>query len=181
MKTKTIRSLLLFIFLLFRISLIAQEPAGDYSESRLKEAAFTIMEKAHYCAMITVDDQGIPRARTMDPFKPDSNFVVWFGTNVNTRKVKQIRENPRVTLYYFDRQSESYVILTGRAYLVDEPREIAIYWKKKWEEFYPDFPNDYLLIKVVPEGLELSATSMGIYSDLKTWEPPSLIFKTKNQ
>lgn len=170
-----------FIFLLFSIAVHAQEPTGDYSESDLKEVAFTIMEKAHFCAMITVDDQGVPRARTMDPFKPDSNFVVWFGTYVNTRKVKQIRENPRVTLYYFDRQSESYVILTGMAFLIDDPMAKTLYWKKEWEEFYPDFPNDYLLIKFVPETLELSATSMGIYSDPKTWKPPTLIFKNQNQ
>jgi general stress protein 26 len=177
MKTKTRRSLLLFIFLSFGIAALAQEHSGDYSESLLREAACTIMGKAHYCALITIDDQGIPRARTMDPFEPDSNFVVWFGTNVNTRKVRQIRENPRVTLYYFERQSESYVILTGMAFLIDEPREKAFYWKKEWKEFYPDYPNDYLLIKVVPEVLEISGTSMGIFSDPKTWRPPSLIFK----
>ena len=177
MKTKTTRSLLLFIFLSFGIAALAQEPTGDYSESHLREAACIIMEKAQFCALITIDNEGIPRARTMDPFKPDSNFVVWFGTYKNTRKVEQIMNNPRVTLYYFDHLSESYVILTGSANLVDEPEKKAFYWKEEWKDFYPDFPNDYLLIKVVPEILELSSVSMGIYSDPETWEPPSLIFK----
>ena len=181
MDTKVIGSLLLCICLFLSIPTVAQESTGDYSETKLKEAAFIIMEKAHYCALITVDDQGIPRARTMDPFKPDSNFVVWFGTNVNTRKVRQIKDNPKVTLYYFDHQSESYVILSGTAFLVEDPRNKIKYWKEEWKEFYPDFPNDYLLIKVVPEVLELSATSMGIFSDQETWKPPSIIFDNKNQ
>jgi hypothetical protein len=55
------------------------------------------------------------------------------------------------------------------------------YWKEEWKDFYPDFPDDYLLIKFVPSTLELSSTSMGIYSDAETWEPPSVKFNYKNR
>ncbi len=40
-------------------------------------------------------------------------MVVWLATNPRTRKVAEIRRNPRVTLYYFDREAQAYVTIFG--------------------------------------------------------------------
>lgn len=158
----------------------AQEKRSKQSEGeRLIAAAREIMSAARYCALITLDSSGRPQARTLDPFPPDENMVVWLGTNPRSRKVTQIRRNPRVTLYYFDREGQAYVTISGIARLVNDPKEKAKRWKDEWKDFYPDRARDYLLIVVMPEKLEVVSVKKGIVGDPNTWKPPSVSFRTR--
>jgi len=161
----------------FRLALplIAAEPAKKApSRDELESTARRMMSSAANCALITLDAHGAPRARTMDPFEPDENFVVWLGTNRKTRKVDEIRRDPRVVLYYFDPESTGYVTLAGIATIVDDKQELAKRWKPEWEAFYPDREATYVLIKVVPEKIELISVRDGIDGDPVTWMPAAI-------
>jgi general stress protein 26 len=156
----------------------AQAKQSKQSEGeRLIAAAREIMAAARYCALITLDSSGRPQARTLDPFPPDENMVVWLGTNPRSRKVAEIRRNPRVTLYYFDREGEAYVTISGIARLVNDPKEKAKRWKDEWKDFYPDRARNYLLIAVQPDRLEVVSVKKGIVGDPNTWTPPSVNFR----
>ena len=144
----------------------------------LMAAAREIMKAARYCALITVDESGQPYARTMDPFWPGDDMVIWFGTNPNSRKVKHIRRDSRVVLYYFDSEAPGYVSITGSARLVNDAKEKALRWKKEWQPFYPDRDSSYLLIAVEPKKLEVVNEKYNITGDLKTWTPPAVKFKS---
>ena len=158
----------------------AQERRSKQSESeRLIAAAREIMSAARYCALITLDSSGRPQARTLDPFPPDEDMVVWLGTNPRSRKVAEIRRHPRVTLYYFDREAQAYVTISGIARLVNDPKEKAKRWKDEWKDFYPDRVRDYLLIAVKPERLEVVSVKKGIVGDPRTWKPTSVSFRTR--
>ena len=148
-----------------------------FSRDQLIAAAREIMTTTRYCALITTSVHGRTNARTMDPFAPDENMVVWFGTNPASRKVAEIRRNPRVTLYYFDRESLAYVTLHGVARVVNDPQEKLRHWKDDWKDFYPDREKGYVLIKVRPLRLEVVNTKKGIIGHPRTWEPPALNFR----
>jgi len=60
--------------------------------------------------LITLDKDGAPRARTMDPFPVEDDFTVWFGTNSNSRKVVQIKNDPRVTPLWLEILSPTHEI-----------------------------------------------------------------------
>ena len=109
----------------------------------------------------------------MDAFAPDKNLVVWFGTNPLSRKVSEIRHNPHVTLYYFDRENQAYVSIQGVARLVTDPKEKARHWKDDWKAFYPDRDKSYLLIEVRPVRLEVVNTKTGVVGTSRDWAPPS--------
>jgi general stress protein 26 len=156
----------------------AQEET-KWSRGELIAAAREIMNTARYCALITTDSKGSVQARTMDAFAPDENMIVWFATNPRSRKVGEIRRNPHVTLYYFDRESQAYVTIHGNARLVNEQAEKARHWKQEWSAFYPNRDKDYLLIKVAPAWLEVIDTKKGIVGDSKFWQPPSVDFRSK--
>ncbi len=134
------------------------------------------MGAAGTCALITLDEKDLPMVRVMDPFLPDSDFTVWLGTNPKSRKVNQIKNNPNVTLYYLDSDGSGYVVIHGIAQLVDEPKEKEKRWKVEWEAFYPNRTEDYLLIKVSPEWMEVISYSRGIVGDPTTWQPPVVRF-----
>jgi general stress protein 26 len=135
-----------------------------------------IMNTARYCALITVDATGGPHARTMDPFSPAEDMVVWLATNPKSRKVREIRRNQRVTLYYFVSEDQAYVTISGRARIVRDAREKAKHWKDEWKDFYPD--RQYLLLAVKPEKLEVISVKQGIIGDSITWMPPAVNFRS---
>lgn len=145
----------------------------------ISAAAREIMSSAGTCALITLDQEGRPRVREMDPFPPENDFTVWFGTNPESRKVKQIEKDPRVTLNYLDNDGSGYVMIYGRAELVNSKLEKEKHWKVEWEAFYPDKTDGYLLIKVSPEWMEVISYAYGITGDPETWEPPTVLFDSK--
>jgi len=166
------------ILVFFVVSLSAQqEQSSDSVRLNMINAAKEIMKASGNCALITLDGDGRPRVRAMDPFPPTDQMEVWFGSNPHSRKIAQIKNDPRVSMYYMDRDSSGYVMIHGHAKIIDDIESKEIHWKEKWEDFYPDYPNDYILIKVVPEWLELISTRLGILGDPKTWEPPVIKFK----
>ncbi len=146
------------------------------SRKELIAAAREIIATARYCALITVDSKGRVHARTMDPFPPDENLVVWLATNPKSRKVAEIRSHRRVTLYYFDRESPAYATINGFAQLVNSPAEKARHWKEEWKAFYPDREKGYLLIAVTPKELEIVNEKKGIVGDAHFWTPPTVRF-----
>ena len=156
-------------------SVFGQQPQRPSREA-LISAAREIIATARYCALITVDSKGRIHARTMDPFPPDENLVIWFGTNPKSRKVAEIRRHSRVTLYYFDRESPAYVTISGFARLVNKRAEKAKRWKDEWKAFYPDREKGYLLIAVTPKELEIVNEKKGIVGDANLWTPPTVRF-----
>src|SRR6266849_733933 len=128
---------------------IKQPPCLD--RESLIATAREIMKTARYCALITLDSNGRPQARAMDPFPPEENMVVGLGTNPNSRKVAEILRSDHVTLYYFVSEDQAYVAISGRARIVQDARAKARYWKDEWKDFYPDREKDYVLITVIPQ------------------------------
>lgn len=149
----------------------------DSTNIKLISAAKEIMSEAGTCALITIDEKNLPTVRVMDPFNPESDLTVWFGTNPKSRKVKQIKNNPNVTLYYLEKNASGYVVIHGQAELFDDEFEKGNRWKPEWEAFYPDRSKSYLLIKVVPKSMEIISYAHGIVGDPETWETPFIIFK----
>lgn len=177
---KTINVILLILLLIPSGSFSQNTAQKDSSDIKLMNAAREIMTAAHYCALITLDENNLPMVRVMDAFLPENDFTVWFGTNSKSRKVNHIKKNPNVTLYYLDSDASGYVVIHGTAQLVNDQKEKEKHWKDEWESFYPDKAEDYLLIKVSPDWMEVLSNTRGIVGDPKTWQAPILKFDSKD-
>ena len=171
------------VALLFSLSVLAANsahgqaiPAGTSREQLLANAR-EIMATARYAALITTGTNGRINARTMDPFPPDAEMVIWFGTNPRSRKVRELRRNPRVTIYYADPVAQAYVSIQGTARFVNVRAVKARRWKDVWKDFYPDREKGYLLIAVKPERLEIINVKTGLTGDPTSWAPHSVIFR----
>jgi general stress protein 26 len=143
------------------------------------KVASGIMERARYCTLVTVGADGHPQARVMDAFPPEAEMIVWMATTPLSRKVGEIRKDPRVTLGYFDAKTMGYVTVVGKATLVSDPAEKAKRWKDDWAKIYKDRNrgDDYLLIRVAPIRLEVSAEGEGVKNDPRTWRAAVVPFR----
>ena len=154
----------------------AEEKKPALGRDELIAGARELIATQKFCALITLDETGAPSVRTMNPFPPEEDMTVWIATNDRSRKVREIRNDPRVTLYYSDHsQAIGYVSITGRAVLVDDMKEIVKRKRAYWDTAFPDLKH-LVLIKVVPERLDVLYYKKGIVNDPETWRTPFVEF-----
>jgi len=163
------------------IALVLLGFAQTPSRADIIAASRDIMSKAHFCTFITIGADGQPQARVVDPLSPDADFTIWFATNPLTRKVSEIRKNPKVTMSCFDATTSSYISVLGRASLVTDPAVKQAHWKSDWAPIYPKGATsaDVVLVKLTPSRLEIVSESRKMVGDPKTWRPLAIDFSTK--
>ena len=128
------------------------------------DVARTTIEAKDYCFFITLSDEGHANARLMQPFRPEEDFTIWFGTSPRSRKVCEITANGQVAVSYENVGEHAYVTLMGRAQVERDIEARRKYWRQEWAIFWPAGPedDDYVLIKFVPSRIEL----MSIYRNV---------------
>jgi general stress protein 26 len=128
------------------------------------EVARITVESKEYCFFITHSESGHANARLVQPFKPEEDFTIWFGTSPRSRKVREIAANDQVTVTYENAGDHAYVTLLGRAQVERDVDARRKYWRVEWARFWPAGPGDedYVLIKFVPSRIEL----MNIYRNV---------------
>ncbi len=100
----------------------------------------------------------------------------WIATRPTTRKLGQIRGNPKVALYFSIDAEESYASVMGTATIHDdEPTKLRVRWQPDdvLSDLYPHFPDDYVLIEVSPSWIEVGG--QGATYDDSTWRPEALV------
>jgi general stress protein 26 len=147
---------------------------GKAERDAVIAAALEIISSQTYCAIVTVDSSGRPQVRTMNPFPPEDDLTVWFATNSRSRKVHEIQGNPQVCLYYADHEAATgSVVIAGKAVLVDDASEKLKRKRDYWDESFPDWKH-LLLIKVIPERLEVLNYGRGLTNEGDAWLTPSI-------
>ena len=59
--------------------------------------------------MLTTVNNNSADSRTMDHFKVKPDFMLYFGTNINSRKIHHIKDNPIVTVHFNSTDNDGYV------------------------------------------------------------------------
>src|SRR3972149_7656196 len=147
-KINQIICLLLALFVLMPVKGIAQSELTSISRDSLISAAREIIKANPYCALVTVDSTGQPQVRTMNPFPLGEELVIWFATSRKSRKVTEIKNDQRVSVYYANHNNaKGYVNITGTAVIIDD-KELLINMKREYWENIPDWQNKFVLIKI---------------------------------
>lgn len=146
------------------------------SRDTILVAAREIIEATHYCALATIDSSGQPQVRTMNPFPVNDELITWFATSRTSRKVREIKNHPKVCVYYADHLSaRGYVSITGTAEVIDD-KELLGKMKRDYWSGIPNWQDIFVLIKIVPKTLEVINYKHGLNNDPNTFRAPSIIF-----
>ena len=174
------KALVLFVFALFvAVSgsgfsvLNAQSPVN---RDTVILAAHEIMSETTYCGLVTVDSLGQPQIRTMNPFPVKEDFVIWFATSRTSRKVREIKNNPKVCVYFADHISaKGYVNINGSATVIDD-KELLVKMRRDYWNGIPGWQDIFVLIRIVPKSLEIINYRHGLNNDPKTFKAASISF-----
>ena len=138
-------------------------------------AAREIIKETTYCALVTIDSTGQPQVRTMNPFPANDELITWFATSRTSRKVREIKNNPKVCVYYANHMTaKGYVNITGTAEVIDD-KELLLKMKRDYWENIPNWQKIFVLIKIVPQTIEVINYKHGLNNDPKTFRAPSIV------
>ena len=165
---KVIIRILFFLISIIFTNIIGQTrniEFRDLPKDSLLIIARKIIETDITCTFITVDEKHQPQARVLAYFPPEDDWIIWLGTSTNSRKIKQVKNNPSVMVFYYDQKGRSYVSIAGKAKIVNDPELKKKYWKDGWKVYYPNPEKDYVLVKVIPEKMEICSYKYKLFWD----------------
>ena len=146
----------------------------DPSVKSLLDVAQQTITAAGYASLITVDESGNPSSRAVAAFPPDADFSrIVIGTHPDSRKTLHVRSDPRVVVSYVDNANRGYVTVIGNARIEDDSEERKSYWVDRFSVFFPGGPesDEYQLMFVVPERLELRSFGLKVAEEPTHWSP----------
>jgi general stress protein 26 len=139
-------------------------------------AAREIINETHYCALVTIDASGQPQIRTMNPFPMKDEIEIWFATSRDSRKAEEIKNNPKVCVYWADHvNAKGYVNITGTAEVIDD-KELLVKMKREYWNGIPNWQELFVLIKIVPKTIEVINYKHNLNNDPKTFRAPTIEF-----
>ena len=164
---------LLVLAVVITSNLVAQT---DVNRDTILVAARDIISQTTYCGLVTIDSNGQPQVRTMNPFPVEDDLVIWFATSRSSRKVGELKTNTKVAVYFANHNSAiGYVNVSGKAEVIDD-KELLVKMKREYWEGIPNWQDIFVLIKIVPEKLEVINYKHGLNNDPKTLRAPSVEF-----
>ncbi len=142
----------------------------------IMHAALEIIHATPFCALVTIDSTGQSQVRTMNPFPISDDWIIWFATSRESRKVKVIRNNPKVSVYYADHMSaRGYVNINGTAEIIDD-KDLLVRKKREYWEGIPNWKDVFVLIKITPKTMDVINYAHGLNGDPGTNRAATLVF-----
>lgn len=112
-----------------------------------------LRKESQIAYIASIDEQGYPVMRGMLVLETDSLHVQYFSTNTSSRKVKQLLNYPKASVYYVDNDNYKSVLFKGEIEVVRDEESRKLIWKEGFERYYTkgiDDP-DYSVLKFTAE------------------------------
>jgi len=125
-----------------------------------QETVKEVIQGHNLLRIATVTSDGLPCVRSVDYVAGDSENVLYFITQKDSRKVQQIRDDANIAFAidhdcptWDDLQKLKYIKGTGTAEFVEDPQEMEMAMGRLMQKFpflkeLPGDPSDFVGIKV---------------------------------
>jgi general stress protein 26 len=113
----------------------------------------SIMKDNFLYASLATCDGDQPRVRTVSPIVED-DMSIWVTTRSTSRKVKQLRENPKICLAFVEPpDGDKAVTVIGEAQIIPDIQKKRRVWKLAPFDLYEHFPDgpesdDFCILKI---------------------------------
>jgi len=109
-----------------------------------------IIDKSGTAMIGSVDGEGFPNMKAMlPPRKREGISEFYFTTNTSSMRVKQYLENPKASIYFYDKRFYRGVMLKGTMEVLTDSKLKEEIWKEGDEIYYPlgVTDSDYCVLK----------------------------------
>ena len=103
--------------------------------------------------MTTLGRDGHMHSRPMATQKPQPDSPIWFVAAMETAKIEDLQQDPRINLAYYNPSNRAWVSLSGKVSLNQDRERIRRLWQEDWKIWFPEGPDQpgLVLIDVIPE------------------------------
>lgn len=132
----------------------------------IKQKCLGLMEIADAVYLSTIGDDGSPHTRMMANLRNeqqckiakelfaghDEDFLVYMVTGNSSPKMKQIRANPKISMYYANAAEFHTILLVGNVEELDDMDLKKKIWQDEWKIHWPGGPEDpeFTLLRLLP-------------------------------
>jgi general stress protein 26 len=102
----------------------------------------------------SVDDNGYPNTKAMLPPRQRKGIKqIYFTTNLSSMRVKQYTDNPKASVYFFDKRFYRGVMLRGTMTVLKDSKSKKMIWQDGDELYYKEGVNDpdYCVLRFTAE------------------------------
>lgn len=103
----------------------------------------------------SIDENGFPNMKAMlAPRKRIGIKSFYFTTNTSSKRVAQYRENPKASIYFYDRRFMYHgVMLAGTMEVLEDAETKELIWQKGDTMYYPEGVTDpdYCVLRFTAE------------------------------
>jgi general stress protein 26 len=127
----------------------------------------SIMKHNFLHANLATSDGDQPRVRTVSPIVED-DMSIWITTRSTSRKVKQLRENPKICLAFVEPpEGDKSATVIGEAEIIPDLEKKRRVWKLAPFDLYEHFPggpdsDDFCVLKIVIKRIEWREIGTGV-------------------
>ncbi len=80
---------------------------------------------------------------------------IWFATALRSNKCKDLAEDPRCALAFFDAEDGTTLSISGHGEVISDRKLAMTLWDPSWSRWFPDGPaSGIALVRVIPERVE---------------------------
>jgi general stress protein 26 len=119
----------------------------------MRDASQTIgnlIDNASVSIISSVDEEGYPNSKAMLPPRKRVGIKhLYFTTNTSSMRVRQYLNNPKASVYFFDKRFYKGVMLKGTMEVLQDSKTKKLIWKPGDELYYPKGVTDpdYCVLK----------------------------------
>lgn len=107
-----------------------------------------IIEDVKTCMFTTTDEECNVFSRPMLTIKVDNELNLWFFSNEDSEKIKEISPNRQVTLVYAHPGKSTYMNVYGRPAVVHDKEKMKELWTPALRSWFPEGIEDPALCLV---------------------------------
>jgi len=139
-----------------------------------EQKIISIMKNNFLFASLSTSDGDQPRVRTVSPIVED-DMSIWVTTRSTSRKVKQLRENPKICLAFVEPpEGDKAATVIGEVLIIPDIEKKKRVWQLAPFDLYEHFPDgptssDFCLLKIIPKRIEWRDSET---AKLNIYEPP---------
>lgn len=104
--------------------------------------ALALATRSNIALLGTVDDDGQPNIRAMIKMENQGLKEIWFTTNTSSRKIPQLKNNPKACVYFIDLDKWMGIMLTGTVDILQDTESRHRCWREGFEKYYPQGVHD---------------------------------------
>jgi general stress protein 26 len=115
---------------------------SDISRAEAIKLLAGLIKDIQIAMLTTVEEDGRLRSRPMATQHTPFDGELWFFTNINTPKVREVLHYREVNISYAQPDQQTYISVSGMGEVVTDWAEIEKHWHPVYKTWFPHGPTD---------------------------------------